>query len=323
MQLIHHSYSSPSSSVWASQQAACATNIHAHIYLINLCLMLSVPRQDTVQEVRTERLLKSEGERRKHCWVSVRNPDCKQALRSWGSLVPYPTHVLTLWSWGEGFGADDGAAPDKLTLGWVCCSFVFWTNYSRGLCEALCVGLFIHLKDTRCSVNASFPCAQDTPPGLCDSHLCPFCARGIQTQTFLSPSHALTLLSWSSAALPALLPKGSASTDCCTTQWIPRGFACGSNTSLWPGNPTGSRYDFKDHYLISCASPAKIQINVQRQLCTAHPCLTTATFRIKHGQNHCHINENSFHEQQKEGMKWCCTNCGTKWSHRVIYKDFR
>lgn len=67
--------SSPSRSVWASKQAACATNICAHIYLINLCLMLLVPRQDTVQEVRTEQLLKSVGERRKYCWVSVSNSD--------------------------------------------------------------------------------------------------------------------------------------------------------------------------------------------------------------------------------------------------------
>lgn len=68
----------------------------------------------------------------------------------------------------------------------------------------------------------------------------------------------LTLHSWSSDALTALLSKSSASTDCCATQFDSNGLCLWIHTSLWPGNPTESRYDFKDHYL-TCASAEKIQ----------------------------------------------------------------
>lgn len=160
----------------------------------------------------------------------------KQALTSSGFHFPYPTHVLTLWSWGKCFWADDGATPDKLSLGWICCSFVFWTNYSRGLCKALCVGLFIHLKDTQCSVNASFPCAQDTAQGCLTATCATSALVAFKPRHFLAllMQSVLTHRSWSSAALTGLLPKGSASTDCCTTQLIPTGFACGSHiTETW------------------------------------------------------------------------------------------
>lgn len=180
-----------------------------------------------------------------------------------GLRFPYPTHILTLWSWWKRFWADDGATSDKLCLRWVCCSFVLWTNYGRRLCKTLGVCLFIHLKDRVCSVVASLP----FDPGLPDSllwHIPSASPGGIA----FKPRYSLALfkqVSWHftlnsvAAPLTVSLPGGPTSTDHCTTQLIPTSFACWSSTSVWPRSLTQNRYDFKDHSL-TCAPAAKSQI---------------------------------------------------------------
>lgn len=72
-------------------------------------------------------------------------------------------------------------------------------------------------------------------------------------------------------------------------------------------------------YLCICSKDPNPWMYVHRAR-VQHICQTTSTFRIKRGQSHYHINENSFHEQQKGGTKQCHINCGTKWSCRVIQK---
>lgn len=129
----------------------------------------------------------------------------------------------------------------------------------------------------------------------------------------------LSLHSWSSAALTGLLPR--ALHPLSAAQWIPTGFAYGSTHHCDLAIPQRTSRIFKTIILlVHLQQRSKLMC---RELCTAHPCLTRATFKIKQGQNHYHINENGFHKQQKEGMKRCCANCRTKWSHRVIYKYFR
>lgn len=127
----------------------------------------------------------------KHWYHSLINE--KQYGIDPGLHFPYPTHILTLWSRWKCFGADDGATPDKLSLWWICCSFVFWTNYSRGLCEALCVCLFIHLKDRYCSVKCQLAILAVTYQGClaatCDRSLLSAQRHRTKSQMLFSPFH--------------------------------------------------------------------------------------------------------------------------------------
>lgn len=150
--------------------------------------MLLVPRQDTVQEVRTEQLLKSEGERSKHCWVSVGNTEwvktSTQKLRVSLSLPDTRTDSVVL---GKMFWSGWWCCPWQTDFGVDLLLFCLLDELqSRTVQGSLCWSLYPperHTEQCQCQLSMC--------PGHPQGCVTATCAMScIQTQIFFSPSHA-------------------------------------------------------------------------------------------------------------------------------------
>lgn len=159
----------------------------------------------------------------------------------------------------------------------------------------------------------------DTHPGLPETPVMRlrFQSQGrhIQNHTFFSPFHAgspetslfeLSCYYINCIAVQHNWPQQALPVDSAHQ----RDLATSQRTEVWFLTPF-------PYLLCICGKDPNHWMYVHRAR-VQHVCQTTRTFRIKQGQSHYHINENSLHEQQKGGTKQCHMNCGTKWSCRVI-----